>query len=101
MKPLDRSIALLGLGSVAFGVWGLVHPKSLTRLMGDEQYLGRPLGIRDLAVGAALLKYGGTALPLRIASDVHDAIRLRQRSPLAALGAAAVAMWGVVALSRD
>jgi hypothetical protein len=34
-----------------------------------------------------------------MASDLHDAMRLRKRNPLVALGAAAVAVWGAAALA--
>jgi uncharacterized membrane protein len=100
MKFVDGSVKLFGLGSVAFGVWGLAHPKSLTGLLGDDPALGRLLGARDMVVGLTLLKVAGPLpLALRLASDLHDAIRLRQRSPLVALGAAAIALWGATALA--
>jgi hypothetical protein len=102
MKFVDRSIKLFALGSLAIGAWGLIHPKSLTALMGDDPELGRLLGARDLVVGVALLKIAGPLpLAMRMASDLHDAIRLRQRSPLVALGAAAVALWGAAALAAS
>ena len=100
MKFVDTSVKLLGWGSVAIGVWGLIHPKSLTVLMGDDPDLGRPLALRDAVVGVALLKSGKSwALALRVANDVQDAFRLRRRSPMIALGAAAVVAWGVTALA--
>ncbi|MEO8258170.1 MAG: hypothetical protein ABI868_12560 [Acidobacteriota bacterium] len=100
MNFVDGSVKLFGLGSLAFGVWGVVHPRSLTGLMGDDPDLGRMLGARDLIVGAMLLRGGGPlALGMRLASDLHDAIRLRERSPGVALGAAAVAVWGAAALA--
>jgi hypothetical protein len=102
MTFVDGSVKLLGVGSVAFGVWGSIHPKSLTDLLGDDPELGRTLGARDMVVGLALLSVptAARALPLamRLASDAHDAIRLRERSPLVALGAAAIALWGAAAL---
>ena len=36
---------------------------------------------------------------MRLASDLHDAIRLRERSPVASVGAAIVALWGAAALA--
>lgn len=102
MTFVGSSVKLFGVGSVAFGAWGLVHPKSLTGLLGDDPELGRMLGARDMVVGLALLAAPGFATPLplamRLASDLHDAIRLRERSPLVALGAAAIALWGAAAL---
>jgi hypothetical protein len=100
MTFVRASRRLLGWGSVAFGMWGLVHPRSLTSLMGDDPKVGRWLGFRDTVVGAALL---GTSAPwpvgLRLAADVHDAIRLRKRSPGVALGAAGFAAWGAATLA--
>ena len=99
MKFVDASVKLFAFGSLAFGAWGVIHPKSLTGLLGDDPELGRLLGARDLVVGAALLKMAGPLpLAMRMASDLHDAIRLRERSPMVALGAAAVALWGAAAL---
>jgi hypothetical protein len=100
MRFVDGSLKLFALGSIAFGAWGLIHPKSLTELLGDDPELGRLLGARDLLVGLALLKAAGPLpLAMRLASDLHDAIRLRERSPVVALGAAAIALWGAAALA--
>ena len=100
MKFVDGSVKLFALGSVAFGAWGVIHPKSLTGLLGDHRELGRRLGARDLVVGVALLTMAGPfPLAMRMASDLHDAIRLRERSPVVALGAAAIALWGAAALA--
>jgi hypothetical protein len=100
MKFVDGSVKLFAVGSIAFGAWGLIHPRSLTGLLGDDPELGRLLGARDMAVGLALFKFGGPVpLALRLASDLHDAVRLRERSPLVALGAAAIAIWGTAALA--
>jgi hypothetical protein len=99
MKFVEGSVKLLGLGSLAFGIWGLVHPKSLTGLMGDDPELGRLLGMRDTLVGVTLLNVAGPIpLAMRVASDLHDAIRLRKRSPIVGLGAAVIALWGAAAL---
>ena len=68
--------------------------------MGDDPEIGRLLGVRDTIVGAALLKVPGPLpLGMRLVSDLHDAIRLRRRSPRTALGAVAVALWGAAALA--
>ncbi len=100
MRFVDASVKVFALGSLAFGAWGLVHPKSLTGLLGDDPELGRLLGARDLVVGVTLLgRAGPLPLAMRIASDLHDAIRLRERSPLVAVGAAAIALWGAAALT--
>jgi hypothetical protein len=100
MTFVEASVKLFGWGSLVVGTWGLIHPKSLTDLFGDQPELGRRLGARDVAVGMALLTIPGPLpLGLRMASDVHDAIRLRQRSPLVAAGAALVALWGAGAIA--
>jgi hypothetical protein len=101
MRFVDRSVWLLGAGSLVFGAWGLIHPRSLTTLMGDDPRLGRQLGMRDTAVGVALVAGLAEPLPLclRFASDLHDAVRLRERSPLVALGAAAIAVWDAATLA--
>jgi hypothetical protein len=100
MKFVDGSVKLFGWGSIAFGAWGLLHPKSLTELLGDDPELGRLLGARDMVVGLALLRAAGPLpLAMRLASDLHDAVRLRERSPMVALGAAAIALWGAAALA--
>jgi hypothetical protein len=99
MAFVNDSTKLLAVGSLVFGAWGVIHPRSLTRLMGDDPQLGRQLGLRDIVVGVALLRDGGPIpLGIRVASDTHDAIRLRERSPLVALGAAAIAVWGAATL---
>jgi hypothetical protein len=100
MRFVDGSVKLLGWGSVGLGLWGLIHPKSLTRLMGDDPQLGRLLGARDAVVGIALLQVANPLpLGLRMASDLQDALRLRHRSPNGALGAAAVSLWSAVVLT--
>lgn len=100
MRFVDNSIQLFGWGSVAFGVWGLIDPKGLTGLLGDDPDLGRLLGTRDAVVGVALLAAPGPiSLAMRLASDLHDAVRLRERSPLVALSALAIAVWGAAALA--
>lgn len=71
MRFVDGSVKLFAVGSVAFGAWGLIHPKSLTGLLGDDPELGRLLGARDLVVGLALFKSGGPLpLAMRLASDL-------------------------------
>jgi hypothetical protein len=100
MTFVDASVKLFGWGSLVVGTWGLIHPKSLTDLFGDQPELGRVLGARDVVVGMALLTIPGPLpLGLRMASDLHDAIRLRRRSPLVAAGAALVALWGAGAIA--
>ena len=102
MRFVTTSRQLLGWGSLAFGIWGLVAPKSLTSLLGDDPDVGRWLGARDAVVGVGLLGTKGPApVALRLASDLHDAVRLRHRSPIVALGAAGFALWGAAALTGE
>ena len=98
MTFVQASTRILGLGSLAFGAWGLLSPRSLTDLMGDDPSVGRLLGARDSAVGLALLSPAGpAALAARVIADASDAVRLRDRSPRVALGAAAFTIWGLAA----
>ena len=100
MDFVKTSTRLLGIGSLAFGVWGLIDPRSLTDLMGDDPRLGRPLGARDAAIGIALLAWPDRATPLvaRMAADASDAMRLQRRSPRVAAGAAAFVAWSALTL---
>lgn len=98
MTFAQASTRILGIGSLAFGAWGLVSPRSLTDSMGDDASVGRMLGVRDAAVGVALLSPAGpAALAARVIADASDAIRLRDRSPRVALAAAAITIWGLAA----
>jgi len=102
MTFADASVRLLALGSLAFGTWGLIAPRSLTDLMGDDPSIGRLLGARDLVLGLALLAWpGAVTLTARVVADASDAVRLRERSPRVALGAAAITAWGVAALAAS
>jgi hypothetical protein len=98
MDFVRTSTRLLGIGSLAFGVWGLIDPRSLTSLMGDDPRLGRPLAARDAAIGVALLTWPDRPLPLvaRMAADSSDTMRLARRSPLVATGAAAFVAWSAL-----
>ena len=61
---------------------------------GGRPGLGRLLGTRNLIVGVALFRIPDLMLlAVRLASDLHDAIRLRKRRTMVALGTAAIAMW--------
>jgi hypothetical protein len=98
MTFAQASTRILGIGSLAFGAWGLVSPRSLTDSMGDDPSVGRLLGARDTAVGLALMSSAGpAALAARVIADASDAVRLRERSPRVALVAAAVTIWGLAA----
>src|SRR3954451_24845071 len=102
MTFVSATRQLFGWGSLAFGVWGLLAPRSLTDLLGDDPRVGRWLGARDTVVALGLLGTSGPApVALRLASDLHDAVRLRERSPVVALGAAGFALWGAAALAGE
>jgi hypothetical protein len=91
---------LIALGSLAIGGWGLVAPRQLARLMGDDEALARPLAARDAAIGIALLESRST-LPLfcRAGADLTDAFRLRHRSPWTAAAALVSASWSLATVA--
>ena len=99
MAFVDDSIKLLGLGSLVFGAWGLIHPRSIGELTGDGTPISRRLGIRDTVIGLGLFTpVSPVAVVARCASDAHDAIRLRARSPRIALAAAVTVVWDAAVL---
>jgi branched-subunit amino acid permease len=99
MSFVDDSIKLLGLGSLFFGAWGLVHPKSIGELTGDGTQASRQLGMRDTVIGLGLFTpVSPVAVAARCASDAHDAIRLREKSPAIALIAAVTVVWDAAVL---
>jgi hypothetical protein len=99
---VQRSIsAVLGGGALAFGVFGVVAPGRLAKLVGsDDADLGRELGYRDL--GNALVFAAGAnrvAIMQRMLFDVSDAIQFGRRKPLVGAGALGFAALGGVALA--
>jgi len=94
---------VLGGGAFAFGVYGVVAPRRLARLVGsDDPDLGRELGYRDL--GNALVFAAGAnraAIMQRMLYDVSDAISFGPRKPKLGVGALAFAGLGAVALLRE
>jgi NADH/NAD ratio-sensing transcriptional regulator Rex len=99
-RPLTRA---LGLAALAFGLYGLVSPRSLARLVGsDSAELGRELGVRDL--GNALVFASGAnraALAQRMLFDVSDAVQFGRRRRRVAVAALSAAIVGAVALARE
>src|SRR5262249_17419836 len=80
----------IGWASIGIGVSGLAAPRPLARMMGDDPAIARPLALRDLVIGAAVLPSDSTApLLLRTAADFTDAFRLRRKSPITAAAALA------------
>ncbi|MGH3092932.1 MAG: hypothetical protein ACRDOG_11495, partial [Gaiellaceae bacterium] len=78
MPPLtQRGLAkLLGAGALAFGVLGLVRPRSLARMAATDEETARELGFRDLGNGALLLASADPRLAIgqRMLFDVSDAL---------------------------
>ena len=96
----DWPTLVLGGGALGFGVFGVVAPDRLARMVGsDDPDLGRELGFRDL--GNALVFAAGSnraALLQRMLFDVSDAIQFGRRKPKVGAGALAFAALGAVAL---
>lgn len=94
---------VLGAGALGFGVYGLLAPKSLARMVGsDDASVGRELGFRDL--GNALVFAAGAnraAVMQRMLYDVSDAVRFGRRKPKVGAGALAFAALGAAALLRS
>ena len=97
---MDTQVALkhaFGLGSLAFGVAGVLKPSLAVRLTGASVEEARGLGFRDLAIGTAIYLAPGIGFAQRAIVDVGDAIVFARRKPaVAALGAAsaAIALYG-------
>ncbi len=104
MPPLtQRGLAkLLGAGALAFGVLGLVRPRSLARMAATDEETARELGFRDLGNGALLLASADPRLAIgqRMLFDVSDALLFGRRKPGVAVGALAFAALGAYALTR-
>jgi len=80
--------AFFGGGSLAFGVWGLVHPASLARFMGTGEPAARLIGFRDTGVGLLIARcQGPLPFALRALYDLGDSVMLRERRPNVAAGA--------------
>ena len=94
---------VLGGGALGFGVYGVVAPRSLARMVGsDSEELGRELGFRDLGNAVAFAAGAGRAAVLqRMLYDVSDAVQFGRRKPAVAAGALAFAALGGVALARQ
>jgi len=85
---MTKRQAFFGGGSAAFGVWGLVHPASLGRVMGTSADAARLVGFRDTGVGLLIARSEGP-LPfvLRALYDLGDCVTLRKQKPKVAAGA--------------
>jgi hypothetical protein len=104
VPPLTQRVLakLLGAGALAFGVLGLVRPRSLAPMGATDEETARGLGLRDLCNGALLLASGEPRLAIgqRMLFDVSDALRFGRRKPCVAAGALGFAALGASALTR-
>jgi hypothetical protein len=82
---------IIGWASLGFAAAGLVAPQLTARGLGlPSRGWGRVIGVRDLALGVALVRGAGpTGLAVRAACDVADAGLVVRRQRLVALGALA------------
>lgn len=92
----DTSRRLIAVSCVALGICGVVAPRPMARLLGDEPDIARRLAARDLVIGFVLLRSRSPVpLMVRALADASDAMRLRERSPLVAVGALLFGLWSV------
>lgn len=89
--------AVLGGGALAFGVFGLVAPERLAKMMATDADAARAVGFRDLGNALAFaLAPTSVAAAQRMVYDVGDAVSFGPRKPAVAAGAlafAALAGW--------
>lgn len=79
----------LGGGSLLFGAWGALAPRSLGRLLRLDPVSARIIGFRDLGSAWLILALGGPlAYATRAVFDFGDAVTMARRNPLLAAGAA-------------
>ena len=102
MDPVDidafrsRSAAVLGWGSIGFAAWALLSPRSFAGFMGTSPETARLTGVRDLAIGSALVRRPDRwAFVLRASADAWDAATVAK--PNVARGAALFSAWAVAA----
>ena len=92
----SRSAAVLGWGSIAFAAWALVNPRSFAGFMGTAPATARLTGVRDLAIGSALVLWSARwAFLLRASADAWDASTVAK--PNVARGAALFSAWATAA----
>lgn len=90
------SAVVLGLGSMAFGIWAVARPDDFASYMGSDPSMGRLTGVRDLVIGAAILARPGPAtFVARAAADSWDAATVSK--PHISRGAAAFGAWALAA----
>ncbi|WP_460855350.1 hypothetical protein [Nocardiopsis coralliicola] len=100
---------VLGLFTAAYAVWVIADPAALTGPLGmpaddpGTEVLVRTMLVRDAACGAAMLlaPYGApllTAIAIRVASDLGDAVLFGTLLPAAEARPAAIAVAGAFGL---
>jgi hypothetical protein len=95
-------VRVLGAGSLAFGVLGLVRPARLARMMAIGEDAARIVGFRDTGSALALFASADKRLAVvqRMLFDAGDAALLARRRPGAAVAALAFGCLGAAALAR-
>lgn len=93
--PTDARVAaaILGGGALAFGIFGLVAPARLAKMMATDVDAARAVGFRDL--GNALtfaIAPTRVAAAQRMVYDLGDAISFGPRKPGVAAGALTFAL---------
>jgi hypothetical protein len=84
---------LMGIGSLAFGVAGILKPEPLARWTGAETAEARGLGFRDLAIGVAIYSNPKVGLVQRAIVDLGDAVTFaRRKGIIVPLGLASAAL---------
>jgi hypothetical protein len=90
------SAAVLGWGSIAFAGWALAQPRGFAHFMGTDPATARLTGMRDLAIGGALIARGDRwAFVARASADAWDAATVAK--PNIARGAAGFCLWAATA----
>ncbi len=88
---------MLGGGSVGFGLWALIAPRSFAETMGISPSYSRLLSARDLGIGATILAGHRVGYALRAVADVADAVTVAGQRPRVSAGAAGFAAWAALA----
>ena len=87
---------VMGGGSLALGIAGIVKPELFVRLTGAERNEARGLGFRDILIGIGIYAAPRVGLVQRAVADVGDSIVFARRKPIVvpiALASAAIAAY--------
>jgi hypothetical protein len=88
---------VMGLGSLALGVAGIVRPSLFQRLCNATEDEARELGVRDLCVGVAIYASPRVGLAQRALADVGDAVVFGRRKRVVRVVAVLSALVAAVA----